>query len=130
MVAGGLRSTSHVMTWWDPLGMLVALAATIALSVYFVWVQKSEGVLGNDQILYINYLAVFSFAPALSAVLEEGDWGAVLHFGPVAWLMLLYVSAGVSLCPPELLFSCVAVQMLRKQSPSLKASTAFQSDTV
>lgn len=44
----------------------VALAATIGISVYFVYVKKSEHWLSEAQILYINYASVFSFAPLCS----------------------------------------------------------------
>ena len=37
VVAGGLRSSAYNATWRDPLGILLALAATTAISVYFVW---------------------------------------------------------------------------------------------
>ena len=38
---------------------------------------------------------VFSFAPALSALLEGGSWSAVLHWTLQDWLLLLYAGAGV-----------------------------------
>ena len=38
--------------------MLMALASTVAISVYFVLVAMTRGRLGDAAILYINYLAV------------------------------------------------------------------------
>ena len=38
--------------------MLMALASTVAISVYFVLVAMTRGRLSDAAILYINYLAV------------------------------------------------------------------------
>lgn len=62
VVAGGMRSATHVFTLQDPLGMLMAFAATLALSLYFVLVAKTHGQISDDQILYINYFSVRSCA--------------------------------------------------------------------
>lgn len=95
VVAGGLRSTSYTMTWSDPLGMLVAFAATVGISVYFVWVSKTAAWLSEDAILYINYFSVFSFAPLASAIFEGGRWSSILHWSALDWAALLYDGAGV-----------------------------------
>jgi len=57
-VAGGLTSARRPFTWRDPVGMLMALASTVAISVYFVLVAMTRGRLSDAAILYINYLAV------------------------------------------------------------------------
>eukprot|EP00208_Stichococcus_sp_RCC1054_P004145 CAMPEP_0206137062 /NCGR_PEP_ID=MMETSP1473-20131121/2239_1 /ASSEMBLY_ACC=CAM_ASM_001109 /TAXON_ID=1461547 /ORGANISM="Stichococcus sp, Strain RCC1054" /LENGTH=397 /DNA_ID=CAMNT_0053529957 /DNA_START=235 /DNA_END=1428 /DNA_ORIENTATION=+ len=95
VVAGGLRSATHAVTWRDPLGLLIALAATLAISVYFVWVAKTRAWLAESAILYINYAAVFSFAPSVSALFEGGEWGALRDFTGRDWCALLYAGAGV-----------------------------------
>ena len=58
VVAGGMTSAGRPFTWRDPLGMLMALASTVAISVYFVLVALTHGRLSDAAILYINYLAV------------------------------------------------------------------------
>lgn len=58
VVAGGMRSATRPFSGRDLLGMLMALAATLAISVYFVLVAKTRGRISDDQILYLNYIAV------------------------------------------------------------------------
>ena len=55
-----MQSASRALTWRDPLGMLMAFAATLAISVYFVLVAKTHGHISEDQILYLNYFGVRS----------------------------------------------------------------------
>ena len=58
VVAGAMTSAARPFTWRDPLGMLMALASTVAISVYFVLVAMTHGRLSDAAILYINYLTV------------------------------------------------------------------------
>jgi len=53
-----LTSAQRPFTWRDPVGMLMALASTVAISIYFVLVAMTRGRLSDAAILYINYLAV------------------------------------------------------------------------
>ena len=81
VVWGGLRSAAHTVSWRDPVGLAIALAAAISISVYFVWVGKTRSWLPESAILYINYASVFAFAPLASgaafAESEFNDWDRV-----------------------------------------------------
>lgn len=95
VVTGSLRSSNHGLTWRDPLGIVVALAATIGISVYFVWVKRTESWLSATGILYINYGSVFAFAPLCSVLFEGGRWSSILHWTVPEWAALLYQAIGV-----------------------------------
>lgn len=95
VVGGALHSAPQTLTWRDLLGLMLALAATLALSVYFVYVSKTSDWLPESAILYINYCSVFSFAPLISALFERGRWSGIFSFGVPDWLALLYAGAGV-----------------------------------
>lgn len=39
-------------------------------AVFIVWVQKTRAYIANDAVLYINYISMLSFAPAISFAAE------------------------------------------------------------
>ena len=39
-------------------------------AVFIVWVQKTRAYIANDVVLYINYISMLSFAPAISFAAE------------------------------------------------------------
>lgn len=95
VVGGALHAAPEALTWQDPLGLVLALIATLAISIYFVYVSKTTAWLPESAILYINYFSALSFAPLVSALFETGKWVALFGFNLKDWVALLYASAGV-----------------------------------
>lgn len=66
------------------------------MAVFYVYVQKTEGVIAEEHVLYVEYATMCLTLPFLSLYLEPNDWGAVLHYGALEWGNLLFSSLGVS----------------------------------
>ncbi len=63
--------------------------------MFYVYVQKTEGVIAEEHVLYVEYATMCLTLPFLSAYLEPNNWDAVLHYGPLDWGNLLFTALGV-----------------------------------
>ena len=65
------------------------------MAVFYVYVQKTEGVVAEEHVLYVEYATMCLTLPFLSLYLEPSDWGAVAQYGALEWGNLLFASLGV-----------------------------------
>eukprot|EP00884_Botryococcus_braunii_P010777 jgi/Botrbrau1/19700/Bobra.0003s0061.1 len=79
----------------DFIGLSIAFACVLAMAVFYVYVQKTEGLIGVEVILYVEYLTMCIALPGLSAAFEGSDWDAILHYTWADWTNLLFASLGV-----------------------------------
>ena len=97
VVYGGSAAADagHRLGWTDGVGIGIGFVSMLGMAVFYVYVQKTEGVIAEEHVLYVEYATMCLTLPALSCFLESGDWGALLRYGWLAWANLLFAALGV-----------------------------------
>lgn len=98
VVYGGSQTSSEgqQLGWNDAIGMGIGTISMLGMAVFYVYVQKTEGIIAEDLVLYVEYATMCLTLPFLSLALEPGDWDAILHYDALDWGNLLFTSLGVS----------------------------------
>lgn len=99
VVYGGSAAADegHQLGWTDGVGIGIGAVSMLGMAVFYVYVQKTEGVIAEEHVLYVEYATMCLTLPALSYWLESGDWGGLLRYGWLDWGNLLFASLGVRL---------------------------------
>ena len=85
----------HQLGWTDGVGVGIGFVSMLGMAVFYVYVQKTEGVIAEEHVLYVEYATMCLTLPLLSYFLESRDWGALLQYGWLGWGNLLFSSLGV-----------------------------------
>lgn len=97
VVYGGSQTSTegHQLGWNDAIGIGIGTISMLGMAVFYVYVQKTEGVIAEDLVLYVEYATMCLTLPFLSLALEPNDWDAILHYDALDWGNLLFTSLGV-----------------------------------
>ncbi|BDA50478.1 hypothetical protein COCOBI_16-1540 [Coccomyxa sp. Obi] len=97
VVYGGSQTSSEgqQLGWNDAIGIGIGTISMLGMAVFYVYVQKTEGIIAEDLVLYVEYATMCLTLPFLSLALEPGDWDAILHYDALDWGNLLFTSLGV-----------------------------------
>lgn len=97
VVYGGSQNSTEgqQLGWNDAIGIGIGLISMLGMAVFYVYVQKTEGVIAEDLVLYVEYATMCLTLPFLSLVLEPNDWDAILYYDALEWGNLLFTALGV-----------------------------------
>lgn len=98
VVYGGSQTSieGQQLGWSDAIGIGIGTISMLGMAVFYVYVQKTEGIIAEDLVLYVEYATMCLTLPFLSLALEPNDWDAILHYDALDWGNLLFTSLGVS----------------------------------